>query len=262
MRRDIGNYKKYMASQRDSRYAGAELFRRVGPAVSVGPFYLPDIKPYVFPLVVVDPTSDAQLRVTRVIAQRLGIEAYGVELPKVYGDPLGLTNLVTKERGELTLKEFQNYVMARVSASLPMSRRWNPVTMRDNTNPKPLSAETHRLKETREGWLDHFIRTIDSDNLVKLDIDVVVYDPVTYKPKLLAEVKKDSAPPYCNITRELGHRLGVPAGLITYDEVSYSDSSSRGYVKGFEYHTEGFGKARQRDISLDTAADVLRSLLS
>lgn len=255
MRQNIRSIKGYREAQRSDEDAGKALFYKVGPYTSVGPIYMPKVKPYDFRLAVIDPTSVQQLRVTRRIGEMLDMETYGVLLPDTLEQNLRLTDLVDKSRREFSVTGFQNFVMQKISQGLPPYKQWNVATFSDDTRPEPLNAETDKLLEDKADWLDWIMRSVPSDNLVKLDIDVVTYNK-NHTPTLLAEVKHDTAPPYFDITQKMGWRLGVPAGLVSYD-VNWNVDGKR---DGFIYHTRGFNKPEQRNLTAEQAAEFLGGL--
>jgi hypothetical protein len=258
MRQNIRGIEGYRKAQRSAEDAGARLFAKVGPCTSIGPVYMPKAKPYEFRLAVTDPSSVQQLRVLRNVGRAIGMDTYGVLIPESLENNLRLTNLLTKEQRELSVTDFQNFVMQQISQGLSPHKHWNVATFSDDTtaNITPLDAETNKLLEQRADWLDWIMRSVPSDNLVKLDIDVVTYD-FKHQPTLLAEIKHDSAAPYFDITKKLGWRLHVPAGLITYDE-KWNEQGKR---DGFTYHTRGFDTTEHRNLTLEQAAEFIGELI-
>lgn len=189
-------------------------------ACTIGPYYMADWRPYKFPMAVIDPTSLKQLRVMKRIAEKVGTDTYRIELPSLYGGPVTLQNVVTGEEQTMPLKEFQNMVMGKIGPNLPDNRKtWDPIAMKDSSSPEPLNEESKKLLLNRRDWLDYMVRSIESDYLTKIDIDTVVFDPVTYQPLLFAESKiKSDKPMRFTITKELGRQMDVPAGLVYFDK--------------------------------------------
>lgn len=258
MRQNIRNIDAYRDSQKSAQDAGRKLFKKLAamtdtiPLSSLGPYYLPKLPRYeefIFSLGVTDSDKPHHLTTMRNIAKEMSIESHQLTLPHDFGGPMVLSNLISKEEVMLGLSDYQNYVMHKISESLPPEKRWNAATMSDDTNPIPLDAETHKLIQKREDWLDYIARLINSDNFMKLDIDAGLATS-SGSPLILAEVKHDTATPNCAITKAMGKGLTIPAGLVTYD--------GTGIYEPVRYHLTGFGlQGSRRDLSEEQALKIL-----